>query len=353
MMSRNRVSHVSIDNRLNITVDVTMPFLDQVLDPVIVQRQFAQCLFQNHDNTHREISIQAIRVIRHKPGRRCLIEYDLQVSESSSAQVITLIGKIRVKGADRRTHALQQSLWQSGFADNSADGISVPEPIALIPAWNMTLQRKVAGTVATQLFHPNSDIALVKQIAVAAHKLHQANISPDRCHTIDNELQILHNRLPRVLQHYPDWDSRLKRVLQQCDRLAANTPELRTCGIHRDFYADQVIVQDDRLYLIDLDLYCQGNPALDMGNFIAHMTEQSLRIWGNANALSVQETALADEFIQLSESDGLPGNSLRLAIQAYTTLTLVRHIYLSTQFADRRSFTAALLELCEQRLETH
>lgn len=349
-MPKNIVSNISADDRFNIITDLTMPFLAQVLDPVLVQHQLTQCLSPSYKNADRKINLQAIRVMRYKPGRRCLIEYDLQVAEFRSSQIITLIGKVRAKGTDRHTHALQQALWQLGFSDNSADGISVPEPIALIPAWNMTLQRKVAGTVATQLFHPNSDIALVKRIAAAAHKLHQANISPHRQHTIHNELQILHDRLPRVLQHYPQWEPRLKRVLQQCDRLAANTPEPRACGIHRDFYADQVIVQGDRLYLIDLDLYCQGNPALDIGNFIAHMTEQSLRLWGNPNALSEQETALAEDFMRIS---GLPGNGLRLAVQSYTTLTLARHIYLSTQFADRRSLTPALLELCEQRLNKH
>ena len=35
---------------------------------------------------------------------------------------------------------------------------------------------------------------------------------------------------------------------------------------------------------------------------------------------------------------------------AWTTLTLARHIALSTEFSDRRPFTAHLLDLCEQRL---
>jgi len=39
-------------------------------------------------------------------------------------------------------------------------------------------------------------------------------------------------------------------------------------------------------------------------------------------------------------------------VRSYTTLTLVRHIYISTQIAERRPFTEALLELCEQRLDT-
>src|SRR2546428_263470 len=38
------------------------------------------------------------------------------------------------------------------------------------------------------------------------------------------------------------------------------------------------------------------------------------------------------------------------AIRAYATLTLVRHVYLSTLFPERRPFTQSLIELCEARL---
>ena len=121
-------------------------------------------------------------------------------------------------------------------------------------------------------------------------------------------------------------------------------PEPRLCGIHRDFYPAQVLVNDSRIYLIDFDLYCTGDPGLDIGNFIGHMIEQRLRETGNGAALAPPEQALEDKFVELS------GECCRPAVQAYTTLTLVRHIYLSMQFAKRREFAPALIELCERRL---
>jgi hypothetical protein len=35
---------------------------------------------------------------------------------------------------------------------------------------------------------------------------------------------------------------------------SATWPPPARCGIHRDFYADQVIVDGSRLYLLDFDL---------------------------------------------------------------------------------------------------
>jgi thiamine kinase-like enzyme len=317
--------------------DSKMPFLADAVDPLQVEKCFSKCLA-----IAKNCRLQKVQVIRHKMGRRCLIEYELI---NDAGQLITLIGKVRAKGTDIHSYELQKSLWEGGFADDSADGISVPEPVGIIPQWQMWLQRKVEGKIATQFLSQTDSIVQAKLIAEAAHKLHQANILPRRSHTMSDELQILHERIPLVMQQYPEWEERLKQILEASNYLGQNTPEAKRCGIHRDFYPDQVIINHSRLYLIDLDLYCEGNPALDIGNFIGHIQEYSLRTFGSSQVLQEYENALTERFIQLTSDQFLS------AIQSYTTLTLVRHIYISTQFLERRAFTEALLNLCEQRLK--
>jgi thiamine kinase-like enzyme len=316
--------------------DGKMPFLADAVDRVRVEECFEGCL-----DIAKNCRVQNVRVIRHKLERRCLIEYELI---DDAGEIITLIGKVRAKGTDFHSYELQKSLWESGFGDDSPDGISVPEPVGVIPEWQMWLQRKVEGVTATQLLSQTNGILPAKLIAEAAHKLHQANILTRRSHRMSDELRILHERIPLVMEQYPQWQSRLERILAASDDLGANTPEPKPCGIHRDFYPDQVIINNSRLYLLDLDLYCAGNPAVDIGNFIAHLQEYSLRTFGNSQVLQEYENILTERFIQLT------GNEFSPAIQAYTTLTLVRHIHISTLFPERRPFTEALLNLCEQQL---
>lgn len=331
------MSSISVIDPFDVVNDANMPFLAQALHPQVVQQQFDQlALWQN---TH-PMQLQAIRVIRYKPGRRCLIEYDVVENQS----VVTLIGKARAKGLDRCSFRLVQLLWHNGFDAKSSDRISVPKPIVMIPQFQMWLQRKVTGTLATDLLPKPAGITVSQHIAQAAHKLHQANIVPRRSHTMANELQILHDRLLKVVQLSPHLSRRIERVLAACDSLGSVTPELENSGIHRDFYPDQVLVAGDRIYLLDLDLYCLGDPSLDIGNFIAHITEQSLRTLGSADALIEREEAAIAEFTRLSST------ATHVAIQAYKTLTLARHIYISTLFPERQKFTETLLELCEQRL---
>lgn len=326
--------------------DPKMPFLTSALDPVEARcrlERFAPRFAGVNGAAH----LRAIRVTRHKPGRRCLVEYDFAVERADApAESVTVIGKARARGLDRASYRLLKSLWSAGFGADSRDGICVPEPIGLVPTFEMWLQRKVPGTVATRLLTEAGGVVLAERIAGLAHKLHQVGIPVDRRHTMADELRILHERLSIVAGQMPRWANRLDRLLDACDRLGTVVRDPIPCGIHRDFYPDQVIVDGPRLYLVDLDLYCAGDPGLDVGNFLGHIKEQSLRTLGDADALVDREAALEERFVQLA------GEGTRPAVHAYTTLTLARHISLSMQLAGRGQWTERLLELCEARLGT-
>jgi hypothetical protein len=313
--------------------DPTLAFLAPAFDSDWVVPRLEQVL-------GRSLSLHAIRLLRHKPGRRCLIAYDLELAVEAGP--VTVVGKVRSRGLDHHSYELQSKLWHYGFDDASPDGVSVPEPLGVLPEMNLWLQRWVPGEVATALLA--EDVGLAERIAGAIAKLHQAGIPAHKRHTPDDELRILQERLPRVLHSYPQWQERIEQVLQASATLAETLPPATTTGIHRDFYPDQVLVRGDRLYLLDFDLYCQGDPALDIGNFIAHLGEQSLRQFGHPDAFAKQETALIEAFCQMNGAVSWD------AIAIYKTLTLVRHIYISTLHPTRRAITAPLLTLCETRL---
>lgn len=324
-----------------------IPFLADTLD-----RHQAQARLQTIFPNLRQIT--AATLVRHKPGRRALIEYQLETSDGP----LTLLGKIRAKGTDWHSYKIQQALWNQDWAADRPDGFSVPEPLGVIPNWHMGLQRQVPGIPATNLLPTDAGIPLARCIAALAHKLHHTPIPTPKTHTLTDELRILHDRLPLVADQHPHLRSRIITLLDTCDTLTHSPtyrPHPPTYPIHRDFYPDQILVDRDRLWLVDLDLCCQGDPALDIGNFIAHMTEQSLRQTGDPSAMAKQEVALKEAFIQTctssSQSDVKPveENYLRRAIEHYTLLSLVRHIHISTRIPSRRPFTESILHLCETR----
>ena len=335
---------VFVHDPYNSAADPELPSLALALNAEEAKEEFKRRL-PRLSGANGKLRLKAIRVIRHKPGRRCVVEYDLRVERPDlPPEIVTLIGKTRVRRFGNEGYRQQERIWNAGFDSASSDGISVPEPIGVIPKFRMWFQRKLPGETATRLLGGPGGTELAQRIAEAIQKLHAANVPTERRHGMADELRILHECLRKVMCQKPEWSERLARVLAGCDRLGASVPEPRVCGIHRDFYPAQVVVHEARIYLIDFDLYCLGDPALDLGNFIGHMKEQSLREAGDAHAWAKQERALEERFVELA------GGQCRAAIAAYTTLTIARHIYLSTQFASRQAFTPALIEICEQRL---
>ena len=343
---RERVVDVALIDPLGVSNDPAMSTLAAALDPAEVRRRFRGRL-RRVTGENGLPRLRTIRVTRYKPGRRCVIEYDLEVERPDAApEMVTLIGKVRRLRSGKSGYRLLSALWEAGFGADSADGITVAEPIGVVPEFRMWLQRKVQGQVATDLLAAPGGEDLVRRIAEAAHKVHRAGVLAKRRHTMNDELRILHERLPSVARSEPRWAWRIQRLLDACDRLGAGTLEPEPCGIHRDFYADQVIVAGPRLCLIDFDLYCEGDPALDIGNFLGHIREQSLRSLGDPEALADLEVAMEEQFVELA------GERTRPAVRAYKLLTLARHVQLSTLFPERRPFTGNLLELCEEYLGT-
>jgi hypothetical protein len=334
------VSLAPVRDPFHVDDDPKLPGVRLALDAAAMEPKLSRIL----ERAQEAAFLCGIGVVRHKPGRRCLIQYDFERSGAEGGR-FSVLGKVRARGLDERTPKLMRALRRAGFCEQAADGVCVPEPLGVVEECRMWLQRKVAGSSAWPPLAGPGGTELAARVAEALVKLHEAGVPTRRRHGMQDELRILRERLEGLAAREPAWAGRLERVVEACERLGGRLEASEPRGIHRDFYHDQVLVDGDRLHLIDLDLYCAGDASLDAGNFIAHLTEQALRQQGGPAALADRERSLEERFLQLA------GGWRRAAVRTYTTLSLARHIQISTLFEDRRPFTPLLLELCEERLD--
>jgi aminoglycoside phosphotransferase (APT) family kinase protein len=325
----------AVGDDFGVRADAALPCAAAALDAVFMGRRLGALA-----GPVGASRLDEIRVVRHKPGKRCVIEYCLRAPDG---EAYTLLGKMRSSHRADTAFKLMQAFRAAGFDDAAADGICVAEPVACFADLGMWLQCKVAGRVAAELLAGPDAPALAAWIAEADHKIQRAGVRTRREHGMADELRILDERLMQLAAAQPPLAARIARLLAACRRRAAGVRDPVPRGIHRDFYADQLIVAGARLYVIDFDLYCSGDPALDMGNFIGHVVEQALREHGGATALDAVAQAGRMRFLELAA----PGSEA--ALDAYADLTLVRHIYLSSLFGARRHLTGALLTMCEER----
>ncbi len=333
-----------IRDRYNAKNDHAMPTLTGAMDQQLIEAFFSVLLNNRHNNTGN-IRLSRIQVRKHKPGRRCLIQYTARHQDTAGElQSHVYMGKIRARGLDEKTYQLNRALYKNGFEKNCADGIEVPEPIGCIPELQMWIQRGVQGYDLFPFLTGPDAPAVAKRIAETLYKLHTCEIPVKRKHTLGDEIAILKSQLGKVAHAHEHWRQRIHSILSACGDLANSAPLAYHTGIHRDFYQDQLLLNDKKLYLLDLDMYCTGDPALDIGNFVAHIEEQSLREYGDAKHCKAATDALINHYCQLA------GRNLRDSTTLYTTLSFARHIAITQRITSRNRFTNQIIGLCEEKL---
>lgn len=227
--------------------------------------------------------VKDIQVLKYKPGRRCVLLYDLygrsrQDNRPSRYQVI---GKVFRDERGRRLHKLQKMLWRNGFGPEAASGIYVANSLAYIPKMRMQVQAYAPGQTLDELAKSRNIGPLIPLAARGLAKLHNLpaplpvngdgpiDISP---YFLDDELANL-DQFTQTLAEARPYD--MPRLLPLRDALfqwAESLPPLqKAVHIHRDFYYSQLLFNMGQLTLIDFDLLAFGDPAIDAANFTAHL----------------------------------------------------------------------------------
>ena len=324
-----------------LVVDEAMPFLKDIADLKRLEPRLLEPLSSSilHAASY---GLTSCDVIRHKVGKRILFE--LKVENRTSGNRMVLIGKARAKGLDKKTYQLNQFLYHNRFNPDCEDGIQVPKPLGCIPPYHMWLQEKVAGETVFEPFCSKQGKSVAVKAACAIYKLHSMDTSIVRRHTIEDELSILDSNLDKVMVTHPEWKSELTKIMQMSRSISKKLVFIPATCIHRDFYHDQLLIDGKKLYLLDLDLCSLGDPTLDIGNFVAHIQEQCLRVKGNLDYARDQLEVFLGTYQKLI------GKDVRQNVKIYTLLSFVRHIFISQRIHDRRAFTREIIEYCLKEL---
>lgn len=291
-----------------------------------------------------ELAIHGSRLAEIRPGRlvknrRCLVEYKFEDGAC-------ILGKVRKKGIDLRAwHAQQQVYDAASRAGTKLQRLIIAESLGAIPDWNMWLQARLPGLPVNsrQLLSESPDV--VHRIGQALGELHQLGVEVDRRHTIEDELEILGAGMDRVLLKRENWSGRIRTIQSACRSFLSKLSTDHETGIHRDFYPAQVILDSGRVGIVDLDLFATGHPAIDVGNFIAHLMEAAIR-----QSLKIRSVADHSEaFIAGYQSTASP--LPRLDIEIMTFVSFARHIQISHRISDRRKSTRKLIRKCLQLMD--
>ncbi len=273
------------------------------------------------------LSVQDIQVLKYKPGRRCVLAYELigQTRREGMHTQVQVIGKVYRDERGQRLFRLQQALWNDGFGPHAPDRIHVPRPLAYIPEMRMFVQERVAGATLNALVTAPGLRARIHRSAEGLAKLHNLPtgtlLSPTRegagedappftlgytphptgetfgFYLLADELANLDRFTNELAQVRPQSAAAVSEVVEALRAWARRLPALEAITpIHRDFYYSQVLFEGPRLVLIDFDLFALGDPAIDVANFIAHLHFLGLDRLGDLDALAAEAPVFMEAY---------------------------------------------------------
>ncbi len=230
----------------------------------------------------------------------------------------------------------------------SADGITIAEPLAYVPEMRMLVVEHVPGETLGESTGAPDFSERVCRSAAAIAKLHSARIRPSKQYTLVEEVANLAHWAEEVVACRGDSAEWVARQLEALRAMASRLPRAEAVPAHRDFYYSQLLFASRRVTLIDLDMFSLADPAIDVANFIAHLRFLSLQKFSDAHRLDGAAAWFLDAYARDRAGSNGEGFSVRVAFYQAATYFRLLHVVLKRPYW--RHWFDALAELTEQSI---
>jgi hypothetical protein len=300
---------------------------------------FNAILEQCPSYSNGEISGCSIEVLRHRLGKRFIFRLLFDVRDKKTGKKVpkTIIGKMYPARKDRggQVFTAMQGLWEHGFSDRSEDRIRIPRPIAHLPEFQLLLMEDVPGSYWVGLQQEGVETA-IKAAGKAIAKLHRSSLKVPGRHTVDDELTLLRDHWVVIAsQIHPELSSSLKVRFDKVHRALDKCRTFEPALVHRDYYEKQILVDRSQAFMIDFDTICLSDPAIDVGNFLAHIKLADMQSLGSVKPL---EEAFLESY------GPQPSGDFSARVEAYTQSTLLRLACLYSIWPQWRHLAEPLLK---------
>jgi aminoglycoside phosphotransferase len=350
-------------------LDADLPTLNHALDLKRVGGMLDRC---------GRLSPSSVAIVRHSRTGSCVLRYDSATTRDAAGRWHTPAAFGKVYGDDTGANAygflqsVDDSLGDPGRSARSPTSrltpVSLPAPLAYDATSRLLLTDVVPGEATLPLLvksqlsshsglsADSGEIAdvtkLVTSCGGALSTLHARGAGKARTRAPDDVVREVRSQLGVVCSVWPETAGQVQRCLQWVTRDLSDPVEAVLC--HGDYTPSQVLsTRGEVSGLVDFDAVCWGDPAMDIGRFLAHLDlligRSSL---ARASSLS---SALARSFVcGYREGSGENADEPRLLRRAaaYRALSLATSaLHACRQLKDRRlGIAMSLLQTADQQI---
>jgi hypothetical protein len=223
----------------------------------------------------KDIEIEEYEILGYRMGRRCVLRYAVQIKNGYSHQH-RIVAKVFRHSRLKKSMKISTELQKRGFDHNSPDGITVPRILGCDDRLGVIFMEDAPGItlhflIGRAIFPDACSVG-----GRTLRKLHSLDTDGLETYTIREELGNLQRLLKLINNMYPEFgDSFRSKLNDLSNKGPGDAPE----GVfsHRDFFDKQLLYSEPRSTLLDCDNAAMADPALDFGNFIAHLILRKLQ----------------------------------------------------------------------------
>lgn len=205
-------------------------------------------------------------------NQRAVVRYTIPPGRPGAAP-LRLIGKFYADERGAPTYQAMRAL--SSALDHTATPALLAIPAALFysPQLRLLAQAHVAGRPYNTLAGQRDFRAYLRLAGRALAELHTLPVALGTPLELADHLHdLIHPHPLELAVRVPEFHTRIEQLLSALAARERAAPRpVAAAPIHRDFHLRQLFYGQQRVWLIDWDLFACGDPALDVGNFLVYL----------------------------------------------------------------------------------
>jgi aminoglycoside phosphotransferase (APT) family kinase protein len=210
-------------------------------------------------------------VLRFRPDMRAMVRLDVQARRHETEQRVTRRGYAKVyREPEEGRHAFQllQALWEQTQDADAA--FTVAKPIAYLDDLQTLLMSEASGDRLLHVVRRRSSAeaeAAIRRAARAVAGMHQASLPEGLLPLARKEKQDqLAEVAASLCQKEPAHATAINELVSVIGQALGEPPQAPT---HFDLKLGHILLDSDRVTILDFDKMAIGNPLVDVANLVA------------------------------------------------------------------------------------
>jgi aminoglycoside phosphotransferase len=299
--------------------DRKLAYLAQVTDPEFLNREVAPLLIAHYDDADWSLVHFQATMIRYVPEQSCSVRAELAIQHNRSERCHNFVvyGKTSYNRSGQKVLQLMRQLWETPACREQQ--LNIPQPLLYLPQLQMLWQVGVPGTTLSELLDQQTlFIESVVNVAGQLARLHQLPLTDAPRMELENQQLALQKVGKLIFKFNAPARDQITQLIVELTTASPSMQSNHLATLHGDLHLKNILVDVNRVYLIDLDNLCVGSPLQDIGSFIAVIL--NLKLLGSMPAQQAEQTIKA--FLQ-SYNDAVPWIINDSQLRRYIAMALI------------------------------